>query len=262
MIILRGINMKKYYKIIINRILIDFQYRFNIITKIGIRLFQFLIIFFLWSGVYKTSQLSKIGDYNINEMLIYLLITNLITLLFNFSNIHRIGNLVRTGKLTTILLRPISLSLENFFQYLGEKLIIATIFLVVVIFSKIEYKLIAIIYILLLIMMFYYLTSVISSIGFWILQTWSLTGLFYGVYYILAGIYFPLDLLPKYLFDIIKYNPFSLSSYVLAKMLESKLYLNEIMYYVLACIIWIILLKLLYKFALKQGLKIYEGMGA
>ena len=68
--------MKKYYKIIINRILIDFQYRFNIITKIGIRLFQFLIIFFLWSGVYKTSQLSKIGDYNINEMLIYLLITN------------------------------------------------------------------------------------------------------------------------------------------------------------------------------------------
>ena len=45
-------------------------------------------------------------------------------------------------------------------------------------------------------------------------------------------------------------------------MLESKLYLNEIMYYVLACIIWIILLKLLYKFALKQGLKIYEGMGA
>lgn len=260
--ILKVISMRKYYKIITNKILIDFQYRFNVLTKITINLFQFLIIYFLWSGVYKTSNVNKIGDYHINDMLIYLLITNLITLLFNFKNIHRIANLVRTGRLTSILLRPISLAKENFFQYLGEKSIISSIFIILVLFLKVEHKLIVIIYILLLLIMFFYVTSIISTTGFWIMQTWSLTGLFNGIYYILAGIYFPLDLLPKYLFDIIKYNPFSLTSYALAKILESKMEFNEMIKYIIACIIWIIFFKLIYGFLLKKGLKIYEGMGA
>lgn len=254
--------MKKYYKIVTNNILIDFQYRFDFITKIGIDLFQFFTIFFLWSGVYKSSNSNKIGDYSINDMLIYLLITNLVTLLFNFKNIHRIGRLVRTGKLTTILIRPMSISKENFFQYIGDKFIIATTFLAIISLINIEYKLLSFIYVLLLIMMFYYLTSVIALLGFWILQTWSLSGLFNGIYYILSGTYFPLDLLPKYLFDIIKYNPFSLTSYVLAKMLNNKLNLNEILYYILACIIWIIIFKIIYTFTLKKGLESYEGMGA
>ncbi|WP_067139527.1 ABC-2 family transporter protein [Oceanivirga salmonicida] len=254
--------MKKYYKIMINQILIKFQHRFNILSKIWINLFQFFIIYFIWKNVYTTSELSKIGDYNINEMTIYILITNLTILLYNFNDIHRIGRLVRTGKLTTILLRPISFSKENFFQYMGNKFIVMSMFLIMILISKIDYKFFVFIYVFFTIIMYYYLIAVISTIGFWIIQTWSLNGLFNGIFYILAGVYFPLDLLPKNIFLIVKYNPFSLVSYVLAKILESKIEFNQILYYMLSCIIWIIILKILYRFLLIKGLKTYEGMGA
>lgn len=254
--------MKKYYRIILNQASIDFQYRFNILFKILFQLFQFLMIYFMWKSIYIGSGKKEIGDYTINQMTIYLLITNLTVLIYNFNHIHRIGNLVRNGKLTTLLLRPLSLARENFAIYIGTKIISLSFLFVLIIFFKIDYKFMVIIYILLTIIMYFYLVLCISILGFWLLQTWPLNGLFNGIFYILAGVYFPLNLLPTHIFNIVKYNPFSLVSYVLTNLLNSKVEFNQFIYYIISCVIWTVIFKILCTILLKKGLKTYEGMGA
>lgn len=254
--------MRKYYKIITNQIAINFSYRFNLLSKIAINSLQFIMLYFIWKSIYSSSGLNKIGEYNSMEMSIYILITNLTIVLYNFTHMHRLARLVKTGKLSTILLRPISIIKESFFEYLGSKVSIFTLFILIVLIAKIEYKPFVIIYILISLLMHFYVLATISTIGFWILQTWSLNGLLNGIFLILSGTYFPLDLLPKYIFNIIKYNPFSLVSYTLARILQSKVSFNELITYIVVCVIWCVILRILLSILMKMGLKNYEGMGA
>ncbi|WP_068268921.1 ABC transporter permease [Caviibacter abscessus] len=254
--------LKKQYSIALNQVLINFQYRFNFIAKVSIYLFQFFIIYFMWKSIYKDSELKTIGNYNYNEMIIYILITNISALVYNFNGIHRIGQLVRTGKLTTILLRPLSIIEESFSQYLGNKIFAYILSFLIIIFSNIKFKILSILYISSTFMMYFYLTMLIACLGFFIFQTGPLQGLFNGIFYILAGVYFPLNLLPGKIYNILKFNPFSLVSYVLANILENKLSYEQILIYLLASILWIITFRFILIKIIKKGLNSYEGMGA
>lgn len=254
--------LKTQYSIAINQILINFQYRFNFITKFAIYLFQFFVIYFTWTSIYKGSEVKTIGTYNYNEMIIYILITNISALIYNFNSIHRIGQLVRTGKLTTILLRPLNIINESFSQYIGNKIFVYILSILIILFSNIKFKILSILYITSTFIMYFYLTMLIASLGFFIFQTRPLQGLFNGIFYILAGVYFPLSLLPEKIYNIVKFNPFSLVSYVLANILENKLNHSQILIYLLVSILWIIIFRFFLIKTIKKGLDSYEGMGA
>ncbi len=254
--------MRKYLRITMNRALIAYQYRFNALSKIFIVFLQFIVVYFLWKNIYKSSGKEFIGTYSQNEMLIYILITNFTNYVYGFDNIHRLGGLVRTGKLNSLLIQPISLIKENFFNYLGNKIVIFTVFILLVIIANIKYTFLSILLIFTTFIMYFYLTAAVSVLGFWLLEVWPLHGLLNGMFYILAGIYFPLDLIPERIYNIIQYNPFSLVVYALAKTLQGKNEPKQILLYILASIIWSLIFRIIFIIYLKKGLKIYEGAGA
>jgi hypothetical protein len=94
------------------------------------------------------------------------------------------------------------------------------------------------------------------------LETWPLIGLVNGIYYILSGTTFPLDILPKPIYSVVKYNPFSMIGFSLTKSLQNSLSVSENVKYIIAGLIWLVIFKMAYNFMMKKGLEKYEGMGA
>jgi len=110
--------------------------------------------------------------------------------------------------------------------------------------------------------MFFYMLSFISVLGFWLVQMWPIRPIFNAMFAVLGGTLFPLDLLPENIFRWLQYNPFSLLNYGSTKALQNLLFDSQLLFYVTASIIWMIIFRVLYQILWTSGLKKYEGMGA
>lgn len=254
----------KYLKISKNRILINFQYRFNMLAQIFMYIFSFLAILYMWLSIYQNN--TDIGAYTKKEMIVYIFIVNMLHYLFDFRNVTRIGELVHSGQLSTYIIRPISIESESLFFYLGENAFKNFLMLLIFLGSGIVYKnnniLLTLMLFVIIYFVYFYIEQTLACLGFWMLETWPLIGLINGIYYILSGSTFPLDILPEKIYNIIKFNPFSIVAYALTKSIQNDLSLQEYKEYIIATILWIIIFEIGYKWLLKMGLKKYEGMGA
>ena len=261
--------IKKYVIIALNEITIKLQYKFNSFVGIFLRFAQLSMLYYIWNGIYNSTKTGKIGNYTKKEMLIYIVLINLTVALFSSSYMMELGKMIHNGKLTTLLLRPINLLGESFAKYTGRKLFLIIIYLSALIFSRFTgffkspvYFLVMLIFIILSYIMFFYMISFMSTVGFWLIDVWPLSGVVNGIYLLLSGIYFPLDLLPKGLYNIIKYNPFAIVGYASIHGLQGMFAEKEVLFYIIAIIVWIFIFRTAYCYAFTKGLRKYEGMGA
>lgn len=254
----------KYLKISKNRILINFQYRFNMLAQIFMYIFSFLAILYMWLSIYQNN--TDIGAYTKKEMIVYIFIVNMLHYLFDFRNVTRIGELVHSGQLSTYIIRPISIESESLFFYLGENALKNFLMLLIFLGSGIVYKnnniLLTLMLFIIIYFVYFYIEQTLACLGFWMLETWPLIGLVNGIYYILSGTTFPLDILPKPIYSVVKYNPFSMIGFSLTKSLQNSLSVSENVKYIIAGLIWLVIFKMAYNFIMKKGLEKYEGMGA
>lgn len=254
----------KYLRISKNRILVNFQYRFNTLLGIFTYLFSFIVVYFMWNNIYQNEN--QILSYTKKEMIAYIFIVNMMHYIYNFTDLTRLADMEHSGSFTINIIRPIDIKKESFFHYLGEKffkilVIIIGILIFAIIFKNIYLPLTLILFILSFYMCFN-LEQVFSCFGFWMLETWPLIGVINGIYYILSGSTFPLDILPDKIYKLLMFNPFSIIGYALTKSIQNKLSLKMNIIYILASIFWIIIFELIYRHLLNKGLKKYEGMGA
>lgn len=258
--------MRKYIKILKIEFLKSLQYRFEYISELATTALMIAVNIFLWNAVYLASNTNEIASYTRKDMAIYLTVTNLLVSIFSFTEITRLGHLIKSGRLTSKLIKPYSVKLENIITMMGSQIDRLFIFLVIIIISRfIGLKFNLLLLILLVISSFVmhaFLKGLISCFGFWMLETWPLRGLFNGIFYILSGTNFPLDILPKPIYEIVKYNPFAIVSYAISKTIQNNFSNFEIVKYIIAALIWIIIFNSLYSLLIKKGLKTYEGMGS
>ena len=200
-------------------------------------------------------------------MIMYIILANVASVIFSFEPCFRLGTLIHSGKLTTLLLRPIHLLYESFARYMGSNILEVTVYLILAFFminaqgADILYVFFALIFLLLAFLMFFMCVSVISTIGFWIIQMWPLRSILTAIYLLMGGLYFPLDLLPKPYYMVLSVTPFAIVGHVLTKVLTCQVENTFILYYCLITLIWIVFLYYIYNILLSKGLKKYEGMG-
>lgn len=258
--------MKKYILIMKNNIKIELSYKFNFISKNIFKFIQLFLSILIWNSIYSSSNLKMIGNYSLTDMTMYLFITNYMYLLFDFNYIFRLYSQIRKGTLAIILLRPIKLEEENLFYYLGNKAILLIFVLIILFFSVIlkfytfRYMLIILLFLCLNILLFFYTVSIISILSFYLEQIWPLRSILNGIYALFAGIYFPLDLLPDKIYNILKYNPFSLISFIFSNILENKIDSINLIKILIITIIMTFSFRIIYLKFLHLGLKRYEGM--
>lgn len=261
--------MKKYIIIALNQATVNLQYKFNTAITLISRTIPIFMSYFLWTNIYKSMNGSKVGNYTRSQMVTYIILISLVDFLFNFSHMRELGKQIQEGTLTTLLLRPVSILNQSLATFIGKKFFMIIIYLSGILiygflgyFKDILYFAEVLVFMILCFMMFFYLLSFLSTVGFWLIEVWPIQVIILGVYSLFSGSYFPLDLLPKGMYSILKYNPFSLIGFVSVRTIQGMFSHKEMAVYIFITIVWMIILRIGYEKAFRRGLKRYEGVGA
>ena len=261
--------MKKYIIIALNQATVNLQYKFNTAITFISRTIPIFMSYFLWTNIYKSMNGSKVGNYTRSQMVTYIILISLVDFLFNFSHMRELGKQIQEGTLTTLLLRPVSILNQSLATFIGKKFFMIIIYLSGILiygflgyFKDILYFAEVVMFMVLCFVMFFYLLSFLSTIGFWLIEVWPIQVIILGVYSLFSGSYFPLDLLPKGMYSILKYNPFSLIGFVSVRTIQGMFSHKEMAVYIFITIVWMIILRIGYEKAFRRGLKRYEGVGA
>ncbi len=126
--------MGKYWYVARNRFMVTMVYRSDFIFGIAVAIFRTMISAFLWRAIYKGTEVYYMQGYSYRELVLYLLLTNATSLIFSFDLCFKMGHLVKTGRLTPYLYRPINILYENLFESIGASAISMIIFSSLILF--------------------------------------------------------------------------------------------------------------------------------
>lgn len=255
----------KYLVISMNAFISTLAYKENLIVMILNRAIQISLSIFMWIAIFNQSNKTVIGGYTSREMTEYFIAAALLSLAFAFDPIFRISKQVQSGQLTTLLIRPIGLELENFFTFIGSKLLFIGAYLVVVgtldlvNHTSLVTLVMQLVYFITSFVVFFQLIYLVGLLSFWIIQMWPLRPILSAVYMFAVGLLFPLTTLGKPVFTVIQYNVFSLVTNGNIQFLLGKFtHRND---YFIALLIQGILLHFVIERVFRSGLKKFEGMG-
>jgi putative ABC transporter, permease protein len=182
---------------------------------------------------------------------------------------RELGKQIQEGTLTTLLLRPVSILNQSLATFIGKKFFMIIIYVTGILtygflgyFKDKLYFVEVLVFMILCFMMFFYLLSFLSTVGFWLIEVWPIQVIMIGVYSLFSGVFFPLDLLPERIYNIFKYNPFSLIGFISVRTIQGMYSHREMAVYILVTVLWMVILRIGYEKAFRKGLKRYEGVGA
>jgi len=182
---------------------------------------------------------------------------------------RELGKQIQEGTLTTLLLRPVSILNQSLATFIGKKFFMIIIYVTGILtygflgyFKDKLYFVEVLVFMILCFMMFFYLLSFLSTVGFWLIEVWPIQVIMIGIYSLFSGAFFPLDLLPERIYNIFKYNPFSLIGFISVRTIQGMYSHREMAVYILVTVLWMVILRIGYEKAFRKGLKRYEGVGA
>ncbi|OGO86263.1 MAG: ABC transporter permease [Clostridiales bacterium GWD2_32_59] len=209
--------MKKYFRVIRMMLINNLQYIWDMV--LGSIHFVLIIFIFvnLWQYLYGSGK-AMISGYDISQMIWYLIVTELITI-GTRTAITRggISDEVKSGSISYILNKPINYIGYQFSNFVGEvivKLIFYIPLSLIVGFVMIgelknfnfTYIPFMIIVIVLGIIVDFFLRVVVGLLAFWVEDTSPFFWM-YGKFLLVFGVFFPVELFPKVIADIVKASP-------------------------------------------------------
>lgn len=248
--------MKRYLPVYYLGLKNSLIYRANMIMKLVLQLASLLVTVLMWKFI-----LTESGSFQ--QMARYLLVTNLISLIFTTGPVFQFADMVESGNLSLYLTRPLSLYWYLFNYNLGLQTPLLLLYLILLLFllKSAGPVLLLLIYLFLSSLMFFSLMMVLSMLSFWLINMWPLRSGINAVYLLLGGLYFPLNLLGP-VYQYLKYNPFSLVTDFPARLLTGTTDWRDFFANCLAVCCWLLLSVLLEKTLFKKGIKTFEGAGA
>ncbi len=250
-----------------------FVYRLNFLLWRFRSVVSFLTLVFFWQAIYGIRQ--EVFGYQKSQMLTYIIgITFLRGIVFG-SRTADLAGMIKSGDVVNkFLTRPWNVIkawffrdlaakfLDTLFVFLELSLILRFISLPFYLPKDWRFLLLFGISCLLSIVLYFFINFFFSIIAFWIDNIWAPRWLF-GVIFLefMSGAFFPLDVLPKTLFNFIKLTPFPYLIYF-----PIKIYLGQVD--VLGTIkilglmfFWLCLILPLTNLVWKKGLKAYSAYG-
>lgn len=248
--------MKKYLPVYYLGLKNSLVYRANTVMKLALQLASLLVTILMWRFILAEGE-------SFQQMARYLLVTNLVSLIFTTGPVFQFADMVNTGILSVYLTRPLSLYWYLFSYNVGLQTPLLVLYLLLLLFlmkSASSLFLLAV-YLLMSSLMFFSLMMALAMLSFWLLNMWPLRSGINAIYLLLGGLYFPLRLLgPAYKY--LQYNPFSLVTDFPARLLTASVNGREFGQNCLAVVAWLLLSLLLEQVLFKKGIKTFEGAGA
>ena len=246
-------------------------YRVSTLAFFFSEIFSFIFIFYLWTSIYK--QGGQIGNYELKDLILYYFVSNFLWITIKGTDIAwDVGDEIRMGQITNVLLRPMRYARYKFSQMLGGLAYRTSVFMVVFMLIGIFLSSYINFNIELKNILFFIIFFAIGYvINYFIFYTLGLTtfwlGLVRGFNFSLSvitgfmdGSVIPVDLLPRIVRNINDFLPFKYIIFTPVSVFNGKI---QVTWETLVIpIAWIIVLYLLAKFVLNKGIKVYEGYGA
>lgn len=241
--------MRKYWLIFTTTIKEYFVYRLNFLIW-RLRVFLgFLITFFLWFSVFENRF--TFGSYTKTQLLSYIFFANIVSNFVLGTRTIDVASDIINGTIMNYLLRPISFFKYYFSRDLADKLlnlvfVVFEVWLLIILFhppiiipqSTINY-LASIIFLIVGTLISFYISLCLSFIGFWSNEIWAPRFLFLTSVFFLSGSYFPLDLLPKPVYQLMLITPFPYLFYLPTQVFLGKFYLiNPVV--IISSLFWLV----------------------
>lgn len=206
--------MKKYLTLFYIKLKEYFAYRLNFVMWRFRMIFSTSITMFLWIAVY--ANRAQFGSYSKQELLTYILLTGAIMTLSTSTRTTQLASEINDGSIMNVLLKPVSVFKLYATNDAVDKLLNG-------VFSVLELMLIAYLlqiplampqlswfffyFLICGIMLLFFVNLLLSFVAFWTTEIWAPRFIFFTVIFFVSGAFFPLDLLPTYVYRALLYTP-------------------------------------------------------
>lgn len=246
-------------------------YRLNFILWRIRTVLQFLFTYFIWWSVFTTQN--EVFGYNQSTILTYILLVTLVRAIVLSSRANDIINKINDGSISNFLLKPIGLFkffiaqdfadklLNTFFMIIEVSLITAFFKPAIFLQLNMENIVFFVISLFLAAVLWFQMNMIIGLMAFWVENSWS--QLFLLMIFIegLGGGLFPLDIMPKNIFNFLMMTPFPYLVYFPAKIYLGGFSAGQESLYFSIFLCWVLFLYFFMKVVLKKGLKHYSSEG-
>lgn len=263
--------MKKYLIVVKNSFAEYFAYRLNFFLWRVRVIVIILISFSLWQAIFRTNKV--VFGYHEQEMLTYIIFISVLSGIVLATRAERVATEINMGTLSNFLIQPMRYFLFNLSRDVADKIINTVcsffeIFLFILIIHppiilQTDLFLVILFFIAALIasLLYFEINMILSFIAFWSKETWAPRFIFFILVNFLAGLYFPLDIVPREIYKILELLPFTYLIFF-----PLKIYLGNIDEFFLIKgfilgIFWTVLLWLFMEYVWRRGLKLYAAEG-
>lgn len=265
--------MLKYWHVFRLSLMEYFVYRVNFFLWRFRSIVSFLTLIFFWQAVYGVKD--NVFGYSEAQMLTYIVGIAVLRAVILGGRVADLAGMIKTGDLVNkFLLRPWDVIKIWFVRDLASKilnlaLVIVEVFLLIKILNlsfyaprNFTYLAFFILSCLFSLPLYFLLDFMLSLIAFWVDNVWAPRWLF-GVIFLqfLSGRFFPLDVLPEFVFNFVKLTPFPYLIYF-----PLKIYLEQVTIFQAVRIngllfLWLVVVYFVTKKIWRKGLKQYTAYG-
>jgi len=247
----KGKKLKAYLPFAINVFQKNLSYRANAVIFILGEATMLAVTYYLWKAIYGSSTNSVINGFSLNEMIIYILVSFITSLVISADILSDIYREVKDGSIAINLIRPISYEKRMIFQGLGNIMYNFVVIFVMsfIIITILYYKYAGSLNLFNIILYFVsmilgmlinlYYSYAFGLISFKITNMWGLSQIMRAISQLLSGTLIPIVFFPKAIQWIFNFLPFSSMVYTPTMIYLGKLTGFELIKAIGIQVIWL-----------------------
>jgi ABC-2 type transport system permease protein len=248
-----------------------FVYRLNFLMWRVRLVLTLLTSYFLWQAVFNGR--TEIFGYSQNQMLSYIMLAAVLQSVVLASRSIDLAGVINSGELSNIIIRPISnlwywLSRDAADKALNLIFSVVEIFLLVIVlrpplaWPDFSHSAISLLLILpLATLLYYFINYLFGLTGFWTNEVWAPRFLLMVVMQFLAGLMFPLDVLPQNIQHFAAWTPFPYLVYFPAQVILGKIGDAGLVNGLAATAVWTVIFGIMVEIVWRRGLRVYGAEG-
>jgi ABC-2 type transport system permease protein len=260
-------DMKSYLTFTKNTFQKNLSYRANAVIFFLGELIMLFVTYYLWKAIYRSSDSLIIKGFTLNEMIIYVLISFITTVITSSDISHSISREVKDGSIAINLIRPINYKKRMFFESLGNLMynfiIVFLIGFIIVTILQVVYSgsfsiMNVVLYFISIfagfIINFYY-SYIFGLLSFKVTNMWGLAQIMNAISQLLSGALIPIVFFPNWIQGIFNFLPFSSMIYTPSMIYIGKLTNIEIIKAISIQFLWVLILMIIAKLMWKALIK-------
>lgn len=244
-------------------------YRLNFLCFFVGELFYCFVMYYVWKAVFESSGNNTFMDFSMNDMIVYLFISNVTGFLVNGDISNSVGEEIKDGSISMRLIKPVNFDLSYLFKDLGNIIMVLIMVFIPMVFGIEIYRycingmiifnignfLLYLISAIIAYLMSFYLNLCFGFMAFFVKNLWGFGILKKSLIKFLSGAVIPLAFMPGIIRQILELMPFASLSYTPVMMYMGKYDMTQIIFNLALQLFWLLFFYVLSKLIWKKAIK-------